>query len=89
MSVIPLKKDWWKEDRKPERRPILLLNLEDIPALRTAPKLMSVKAVAQLLDFSAYSVSEWCREGVIAATKVRGRWRIPRESLIIFFSKRA
>jgi excisionase family DNA binding protein len=85
-KVVTLQKGWHLREREPAKRDrkLILVNPSQMDVLKDAPKLMSTAQAGEVMGFSAYSMAEWCRTGVIEAFKVRGEWRIPRESLAKF-----
>lgn len=85
-KVISIDKNWWKREREPEKSAtrLAVVNPESLDELKGCPKILTVQRIADLLDFSPYSVSEWCRKDLLEAKKVRGRWRVTREALARF-----
>lgn len=57
-------KSWYKEEREPggPRDHLVIVRPEQIEALKSCPKVMTVKQVADFLVFSIDTVYRWIRE---------------------------
>ena len=55
------------------------------------PRFLSVRSIAERLDFSPYTVRQWLREGVISrdgVVVIAGEQRIPQENVVAFLEQR-
>ena len=50
------------------------------------PSLVLCDALARLLGLQAHAVAEWCRRGVLPASKLGRSWVIRREALLAHLS---